>query len=114
MADNIGQFETSDNFGATVVHGGLNGIAYSTIDTTGVNVPATAGGKIDSFTITVRNIGTKQLLVSYDGGNSWQTFFRHQSRGVNVKGELAQLLVKSSTGTIDDTKVEFVINTEPV
>lgn len=113
MVDEPEEFETTDNQGSTVVHGGGGGTTYDTITTSGVDVPKTNTKRISGYLIRVGAIPpTRKISVSYDGGTTFQTFKKGDFMSGNLKGEQTSLKVKTDSGTISPTLVEFVFNFE--
>jgi len=113
VVDEAPDFESADNYGATEVHGGANGITYDTITTGGVDVPKTNTKKIAGFYVRVGAIGGSQnVQISMDGGTSHITLGKNEEFAANIKGEPTALKVQTNSGTILNTLVEFVINLE--
>lgn len=106
-------FEIADNQGSTVIHGGANGATYDTITTSSIDVPKTNTKRISGYCVRVGNIlGVQRILVSYDGGTTFQTFKRNEAFSSNLKGEKTVLKVKTNTGTVLASLVEFIFNLE--
>ena len=100
MADEIGQFETEDNAGSTQVFTG-------TATTTPSNVPAVAGNAISGVGIVARR---GNLEVSFDGGLTFWPFEQtRESLTWDVKGRITQLVVRTSSGSVD---YRIIINFE--
>lgn len=91
MADVIGQHEVSDNCGSTV--------AFDGTATTSVSlVPAVAGEAISQ--IYFNAIG-RNLEVSFDNGTTFYAFDRKDRFTWDVKGEITQLQIRTSSGSSD-------------
>lgn len=99
MADIIGQHEISDNQGGTVAYSG-------TATTTFANVPSVAGNSISGCLIVADG---GNLQASFDGGTTYHDFAEDEALSWDVKGEITQLRVKTSSGTCD---YRIIINVE--
>lgn len=89
MANEIAQFEISDNAGRTE--------AFSvTATTTPQSVPAVAGEQISGFLFSIEG---RDVEISTDGGTSYFPFPRDAQGAKDVKGEITQLSVRTSAGS---------------
>lgn len=91
MADILPQFETSDNDGSTTAFSG-------TATTTPADIPAVADKVISGF---VFQVDGENVEISADGGT---TYFKVPKKGTgskDIKGNITQLKVRTSTGTTD-------------
>jgi len=93
--------KTLENLGATTAYTG-------TATTTFANVPSSAGGVISGCLI--KPLGNN-FEVSFDGGTSYLPISRNSVFTWDVKGEITQLRVRTSSSTSD---YEILLNTEPV
>lgn len=109
-----GQFEFKDNLGSTEVFGGPEGTSIGTVSTSVTNVPAAVGKIISGYQIQVISNDNNNLLISFDSGNtfSFVEMRRRNFRSSDVKGEIRQIQLKTTGGTISDAKFEFVLNFE--
>lgn len=94
-------FETSDNQGATKAYEG-------TATTTVANVPASAGTAISQC--LVRTFANN-FEVSFDGGTTYLKLNKNDALTWDVKGEITQLKIRTSTGT---ASYRILLNTEAV
>jgi hypothetical protein len=101
MADILDQFEIKDNIGSTVA---FNGTATTSVQ----SVPALAGTSISDALIISSG---RRLQVSFDGGGTFLNVPRNGAIAWNVKGQVAQLQVRTSSGTTD---FDLLINFEDV
>lgn len=98
MAETTPQFEQVDNAGRTENFSG-------TATTSPVNVPAVANEKISGYLVVAQD---KNLQVSDDGGTTYFTFDDGDAMAWDVKGEITQIQVKTSSGTADyKIKINF-------
>lgn len=89
MADQLPDFETSDNDGSTVAYSG-------TATTTFASVPASPGARISGFMFQVAG---ENVQISADGGTSYFDIPKKGTGAKDVKGEITQLRIKTSSGT---------------
>lgn len=99
MADVLGQFEISDNSGSTE--------AFSVTATTSVqSVPSTPGEIISGFMFSVNG---NNVEISADGGVSFFKLPKDAVGAKDIKGEITQLQVRTSSGS---TALELWIDFE--
>jgi len=89
MADEIGQFEISDNQGRTE--------AFSvSATTTFQNIPSSPGEKISGVMFSIDG---NNVEISADGGTSYFQFPKDASGFKDLKGGPNQIQVRTSSGT---------------
>ena len=93
--------KTLENQGATTAYLG-------TATTTFANIPASAGGVISGCMIKPTG---NNFEVSFDGGTSYLPLARNSIFTWDIKGEITQIRIKTSTGSAD---YEILLNTEPL
>lgn len=96
-----GNFEISDNRGATTAYEG-------TATTSVANVPSSAGNAISQCLIKSEG---NNLQISFDDGTSFITLDKSEALTWDVKGEITQLQIKTSSGSVN---YRILINTEDV
>lgn len=101
MADLLPQFESSDNIGSTVA---FNGTATTSVQ----SIPAVADKIISGFGLTVSG---NNVEISTDGGATFFRLPRRASITWDVKGEIRQIQIRTSSGSTD---FDFLINFEDV
>ena len=114
MANAEGQFELKDNAGSTVVYGGPGGTSIATLTTSDTNVPTAADKIISGYQIQVLDGDSNDILISFDDGttHSLIEMKKRNFRSANLKGDIKQLKLKTTAGTIADSKYELIINFE--
>lgn len=91
MADELPQWETSDNEGSTVSYNG-------TATTSNSNVPSVSGNVISQFLIIADD---NNLQGSFDGGTTFHSFKKGEAFTWDLKGSETQIVLKTSSGTAD-------------
>lgn len=85
--------EIRDNAGTTVPY-------CDSATAVATSIPAVADKRIDEFVI--QNLDeTENLLVSLDGGTKFWTIFPCSHLAWTPKGDIEQLMIKSSSGSVD-------------
>ena len=107
-------FEIKDNQGTTVVFGGPGGISIGSVTTSETSVPASAGTIISGYQIQIIDKDDNDLLISFDSGTtfSFLEMKKNNFRSSDLKGEIKQLVIKSTAGSISDAKFEIILNRE--
>lgn len=81
-----------------------------TVGTTPINIPASAGGVIQSILIdNVNTDNTKDLEVSFDGGTNYKTIGSGSAFSYTIKGNLTQVSLR---GAVADCDYEILLNRE--
>lgn len=99
MAFAESEFEIKDNQGSSVPFNG-------TATTTPQNIPAVAGNVISGFVLSVDG---QNVEVSTDGGSNYYAVPRNGSISWDVKGEITQIQVRTSSGS---TGFSGIVNLE--
>ena len=101
MAINNGNLvETSDNVGSTKAYQGTASTSPSAVPNVAANVISQTG---------ITNTGSVDLQISFDGGLTYTNLLKKEFLSWDVKGEIQQLFVKTTTGT---TTYDILINFE--
>ena len=88
---NAGQIEVSDNEGRSEAFSG-------TATTSVTNIPSSAGQKISEALVAVDG---NNVQISFDGGTSFWDVPKKAAFAWDVKGEITQIQIKTSSGSTD-------------
>lgn len=91
MADQLPGFEINDNDGSTV---GFSGTATTSI----TDIPSVADKRISGFMFTVDG---ENIQISADGGTTYFDVPKKGNGAKDIKGDITQLKIRTSTGTTD-------------